>query len=456
MNKYCRLQNHLSSRISVYQLVRYSKCFKTNMKKFRKNHSGGQITDSNKESASKSRRAQLGLRNILSRDRTVTSPVDNRDATSGFLSPSLSEPNLSSWADNEGARKTPDAINPDSDLEDRQYPINMCILNMRHVKSDGFSSTEYMDTSTEQAGETLPLSQEGLGSLSQLSSNASTSLSQCSLEKYDIEGSDSVDLGLQFFCRKSNEEACGPPANHTLRLPELDRSTAQQRSLSSPVDMSKPSTAAAATRSKLAKKSSLEQTNNAPSFRSRPKLLRTISKSHSELCSSAPRKNSRGLTESFRNIHKSFASALQLFKPRNSVDKGNKRKRFRRKQSSESSDLPPISEPVPSPCAASTPTLQEYCDEKDLCLHSTEDTEFIVASKHTASSQLLRPCFERLESELDPEELKELAAADLQAHFSEHLHWEKRTLRSTSIWSVSGVNVPPLDPTQLQFDYEVL
>ena len=61
---------------------------------------------------------------------------------------------------------------------------------------------------------------------------------------------------------------------------------------------------------------------------------------------------------------------------------------------------------------------------------------------------------ESLSSE-ENETILEIARAELESQFKEHLEWSPRKLRLSRLWSTSGIHVPPADPTADIFNIQV-
>jgi len=167
--------------------------------------------------------------------------------------------------------------------------------------------------------------------------------------------------------------------------------------------------------------------------RGHPKLDRLISKSNLDLSPTAPRKRVSNL----KKVQGSFLSALTVVKRRSSVAKTAGKSSTRDSASGSS----PVS------------TLREYCEEKQLELSADNSTDFSISHKVTGSilSRKLTPS----SSVVDPQTEHELAIAELDKYYNEHMQWSERKLRSTSMWSTSGIHIPPLDKTSNQFTFEV-
>ena len=61
---------------------------------------------------------------------------------------------------------------------------------------------------------------------------------------------------------------------------------------------------------------------------------------------------------------------------------------------------------------------------------------------------------ESLSSE-ENETILKIARAELESQFNEHLEWSPRKLRLSRLWSTSGIHVPPADPTADIFNIQV-
>ena len=348
-----------------------------------------------------------GLRDLLSRHRAITSPVDTRAPIDGFHTASCSEPDLTIH-----------------DMVDQVCPMNT--LTLRHVKSDGFSSNEHLEYSE------LCQLQQFSHSSSSISLSSNPSLHEASTEAQEETDFDFVP---RFLLRKkfgnhvkSASDALNEAQNSTfVRKKYL---YGHPRPLSSP-DIAVPLPIHQIEAAYTKTPSSEGVSNKIPSSEG-------VSNSHTDL-SPATHKESPRKTSSFLNLHKSFASAWQIFRPKN-----------KRKLSAQ--DLPP----PPSYTRQDTTTLAEYCEQQELQLTSSDNDEFCVIPTGSASIQFLAPQRKLSESELEREELLRLAIAELEAHTNEHLQWRERKLRPTSMWSTSGVILPPADPFEIQFECEVL
>ena len=73
----------------------------------------------------------------------------------------------------------------------------------------------------------------------------------------------------------------------------------------------------------------------------------------------------------------------------------------------------------------------------------------------TGFADLLTPIKEESLSSKEDEKILEIARAELESHFNEHLEWSPRKLRLSRLWSTSGIHVPPADPTADIFNIQV-
>ena len=347
-----------------------------------------------------------GLRGLLSRHRAVTSPVDNRNPTAAFLTASCSEPDLTIH----------DSV--DGFGESELCPINT--LALRHVKSDGFSSNEYLEEP-----EMCQLQQFSLSS----SLNSNRSL------EAGTDAQDETDFVPQFLLR-GNLGQHVKSANNVLNGSQCVRRRdlyGRPRPLSSP-DIAGP----------------LPITHNAGSSEIEAAYTKTpssegvklASRSQSDLSEIRKEQQVTQKTSPFLNLHKSFASAWKIFRPNSPKNK---------RQSSAQETPPPSFTRQDT-----TTTLAQYCEKQELELTSSGNSEFCVIPTSTASAQLLAHQRKRSESELERVEVMEVAVTHLEAHTHEHLQWTERKLRTTSMWSTSGVILPPANPYEIQFECEVL
>lgn len=417
-------------------MIRGAKLFS---KKLSKEH----IEESN---CKRSHRKNGLKRLLLSRDGTVTSPVNNQNPAPGFILASQSEPDLTTLVEQNAHRGT-NMQSYESDCEEL-YPINTAAL--RHMKTgESVLSTEYLElisTNTSQA----PLQQD---TYSEHSSSISLSLSHCSLEPFtsEEEEGDSTDFAPVLLVKRklqkpfSRVQVLGVKQRdkndkHLLATKHTDRVHCHKRTLSSPIDAFPPSSPSAHD----------TQNSNPTTFyhlpsqpKAKSQLTHTLSKSHNDL---SPQLHQRTVASSGKvsSIHlpKSLTSACQLFKPRTTKYKLNK-KQFK----------PSARDTSPSPLLErNETTLEEYCEEQDLQLRASNNLGVYI-TPHLKNSFLDSPS--QNESLTEQEQTEKLAATSLEAHYNEHLQWGHRKLRSTSMWSTSGLVVPPSDPTQLQFECEV-
>ena len=369
-----------------------------------------------------------GLRELLSQHRAVTSPVDNRAPTTGFHTVDDRAPTTGFHT---ASYSEPDLTVLKHDVADgfgesKEFrPINT--LALKHVKSDGFSSNEHLEDSSELCE---------LQQFSQSSSFISLS-SNHSLHEASTGAQEETDFVLLSQLKKLVKSA-SDASNDTQNCPSARKN--KRDLLGWPRPLSSPNVAIPPPIPQDSQSSGIEDAYTKPS--EGVKLL--ASQSHSDLSPSAthkeifsPHKESPHKASSFLNLHKSFASAWQIFIPKN-------------KRKSSAQDLPP------PPSRKRTTTLAEYCEEQELQLTSSDNDEFCVIPTGSASIQWLAPQRKQSESELEREELMRLATAELEAHTNEHLQWRERKLRSTSMWSTSGVILPPADPFEIQFECEVL
>ncbi len=327
--------------------------------------------------------------------------VDDRAPTAGFHTASYSEPDLTVLK-----HDVADSFGESEEL----CPINT--LALRHVKSDGFSLNEHLEDFSEMCE---------LQQFSQSSSSISLS-SNHSLEA-SIEAQEETDF---VFLVKSASSVLNDAQNR----PSARKNKRDLYGRSRPLSF--PDVAIPLPMPRNSQSSGIEAAYTKPS-----EGVKLVSKSHSDLSPSATRKETFSTCKESPSKTSSFlASAWQIFRPRKSSA-----------QELRSS---------PSFKQQDTTTLAEYYEKQEVQLTSSDNYEFCVIPTGSASIQLLAPQGKQSESELEREKLMRLATAELEAHTNEHFQWRERKLRSTSMWSTSGVILPPADPFEIQFECEVL
>ncbi len=352
-----------------------------------------------------------GLKRFFSRNRGVTSPVESLENSENRIPLSIfSEPDLTMVGRSESIENSFNTLSQEFCL------INT--LSLHSVKSYGLSSSDDISNHPECQ-------------LKQFSHSGSVSSgSNHSLERSTSSDDDSVDFAPQLFKQSKPRKWLNPNVTSDLQKclaahrPLRDARGRAVRPTSSPTCVTPDEFVHPPTQDTH---SNIEH-------------IRNISSSQLVLSPAVERKDfsPHRKTPSILNLHKSFASALQIFQP--SANKKNK-----------------SSEKKPAPLKRKdTTSLAEYCQQNELDLTTSDEAGFHVTSHSSATKQfLLTPVEKRSDFELEKERLRELAIADLNAHYKDHFEWKPCVLRSTSVWSTSGVTEPPPDPTEIQFVCEV-